>query len=334
MSTPAAPHLLGIPRELRNAIYDLTYESATISASHSSVASIDQSAPGTWIPRLDFLRTPALSITLVCKQIHHEYEERAWQDNLPEQCNLIVNLKKSNLFRATADLNLKANAPAFRLVTVKCCRVHISIMHLLGDHKRYAQWFMRAQGASPTELEQLQAEPNTPTKGIRDAINIVLGSLRRMISPAAEVRICMYLNGNPKRSDFPQANIPALPGLRTTARKRLLEALHMPTLKRMCGHWSTAWPFADKLSIECMYASPLHLFWQPLRADGTRQIPGKVLGEGGMPRKSKERVVWHLTPTSDVNNWDGFMPSAYACKDASGRWIPSDAMAELEACME
>ncbi|KAK5711450.1 hypothetical protein LTR17_018386 [Elasticomyces elasticus] len=333
MSTPATPHLLGISRELRNAIYDLTYESATISASHPPVVSIDQSAPRTWMPTLSLSRTPALSITLVCKQIHHEYEERARQDN-PKQCDLIVNLRTSNLFRATADLKLKANAPAFRLVTVKRCRVDISVTHLLGDHGTYAHWFIRAKDASPTKLEQLQAEPNTPTKGIREAINIFLGALRRMISPVAEVRIRIHLNGNPKRSDFPQAIIPAIPVLRKTTRKRLLEALHMPTLMRMPGHSSTAWPFADELSIECMYLSPLHLFWQPSRADGTRQIPGMVLGEDGMARKSKESVLWLLTPTSDVNNWDGFMPSVYSCKDASGWWIPSDAMAELEACME
>ncbi|KAK5731407.1 hypothetical protein LTR15_001347 [Elasticomyces elasticus] len=234
MSTPATPHLLGIPRELRNLIYDLTYESATISASRAPDVSIDRSAPGTWMPTLSLSRTPALSITLVCKQIHHEYEERARQDN-PKQCDLIVNLRTSNLFRATADLQLKANAPAFRLVTVKRCRVDISIMHLLGDHGTYAHWFIRAKDASPTELEQLQAEPNTPTKGIREAINIVLGGLRRMISPVAEVRIRIHLNGNPKRSDFPQATIPAIPVFRKTTRKRLLEALHMPTLMRMPG---------------------------------------------------------------------------------------------------
>ncbi|KAK5681889.1 hypothetical protein LTS10_006423 [Elasticomyces elasticus] len=166
MSTPAAPHLLGIPRELRNLIYDFTFVNIKISRQDDRTKMMQRCREG-WHPEAWLDRKTHLPLLLVSKQIHAEYTEHARVSQGGPIFRL--DLATSDLSKAVELRIFKHTAAMSVLKTIKLCEIRISWNQLLkflvsSDANGLNSWFESARLASPSKMERVQTDAVTPTK--------------------------------------------------------------------------------------------------------------------------------------------------------------------------
>ncbi|KAK4888637.1 hypothetical protein LTR27_012481 [Elasticomyces elasticus] len=302
MDTETAPRLLSVPREIRNRIYEECSLTVTISrAAPAESAATPSNAP--WQPRVKLSRTTALSLLLVCGQIHDECMERA-NDDKPSA--LLIDLVDCNLFKAVSDLDLATNVPAAVLKRVKRCRLTISWAQVV-DAKRsgFRSWCSQASTASSTRLTELHQQSKTPTKAMCDALQLLLALVHNLVYGSARVTIAASFNGHPD-------TIPSLTASDRAHRESLLKCFDPCTFLALQTHEAITWPPPPKLRLTCYIPIPMY---SVCRSDDTGDLNevGDITDRTGPGRTVM--VVWELTPSSDSNNWQGFQPTMIGTSD-------------------
>ncbi|KAK3623167.1 hypothetical protein LTR56_021749 [Elasticomyces elasticus] len=259
MSTPAAPHLLGIPRELRNLIYDFTFVNVKISRQATRTKKMQRRREG-WHPGAWLDRKTHLPLLLVSKQIHAEYTEYARMSQGGPILRL--DLASSDLSQAVELRIFKRTAAMSVLKTIKQCDIRISWNQLLNflvssDANGLTSWFEGARLASPSKMDRLQTDAVTPTKLMCRAIRVVLCNLRRTIHSSAKVKLFISLD------DLGGSN-------RAESIKFLRRCFDVPTVLAMAEDRTMVWPLPGKLQVDCYCTTPLYVVRPTEEVDARR----------------------------------------------------------------
>ncbi|KAK5738902.1 hypothetical protein LTR17_005628 [Elasticomyces elasticus] len=297
MSIPAAPHLLGIPRELRNLIYDLTFVNVKISRQDDRTEMMQRIRDG-WHPEAWLDRETHLPLLLISKQTHAEYTEHA---RITQGGPIFrLDLATSDLSKAVELRIFKHTAAMSVLKTIKLCKIRISWNQLLNflvssDANGLTSWFESARLASPSKMDRMQTDAVTPTKLMCRAIRVVLNHLRRTIHSAAEVKLFI------SRDHLGDSN-------RAESIKFLRRCFDVPTVLAMAEDRTMVWPLPGKLQVDCYCTTPLYVVRPTEEVDARRGGPKAPL------TYSDGCLLWLLVPSTDPGAWEGFLPQLYATK--------------------
>ncbi|KAK5120421.1 hypothetical protein LTR85_006360 [Meristemomyces frigidus] len=310
METNEEPHLLSLPRELRNYIYDCTTVSVELSPPQPAA---EPERPLTqWGHPTIFTKTTDPTLLRVCHQIHDEYRERV----LPRS-ELAITLVSCDMFDLP-DLQLKAGVPAEllqmpRKILIAFNWVNVLPMSMLQRHK---EWF---DTHTPEQLRHQELLAWTPTKALFQKLKDFLALLKRYISSSATVELLVMIDGLPDPHD-PYAVGPLDVNRSTSGEMAELmgHMFHKDTINELSKDATLPWPRlpieGGNLRVRFALITALNYTLAENSAELLANRKARLAGETEevvwpVCETSKEVVNWRLQPTPCENNFRGYWPT-------------------------
>ncbi|KAK3648788.1 hypothetical protein LTR56_007228 [Elasticomyces elasticus] len=295
-ASPPRCHLLLLPRELRNRIYDFLHVNPRL-----TIRTIKECHDHD-IPHVCLFGAALTSILSVNHQINEEYAEQVRHGSAA----IHVSLRECNMF-ALGNLELKAGvvSGALRSVRNVAIDLHWALVGKI-ETKDEIHDFWSIMVPRPY-VDQADVQW-TPSKALRSKLSAFVRSIEPFVHPDAEVRLNIELNDLPEVQD-PYTWTKFKAGRNTAV--AMLQAFHAATFFGMEEDTDRSWPKARNLKVLGVLKVPLTCSMATNSSEivaGRRSWESDGRSKVTMPQydKSADTVLWVCRPTKDEPNWQGF----------------------------
>ncbi|KAK3113365.1 hypothetical protein LTR53_009408 [Teratosphaeriaceae sp. CCFEE 6253] len=308
--TPPRPHLLGLPREIRDIIY--RYVETSVEVGNPDV--LYTLYGKTWCtPSTHLLGVRLPALLRVCRLIHNEYLDTTKTKGL-----LDVYLGNSGLVTSIA-VPWEILVPVEALRTIRHCEIDMHWSSILEpDNVRqtseYRTWRQKLHAGKPQLVDW------SPTRAC-GKLEGLLWTLGTLLHPSAKVLVSFQLMGLPDL-DPPYWTVD-IRARRPNDRRELATEQHAAFDMRMLlgmVQGRRAFPQLGKLAMEFIYLTPLY---STMAKNGPEVLAGLRAWErgeaGALVRPITERIAakacWRMVPTSSENSYMGCWPEYTGCSD-------------------
>ncbi|KAK5695211.1 hypothetical protein LTR97_008717 [Elasticomyces elasticus] len=249
-ASPPRYHILLLPREMRNRIYDFLHVNPRL-----TIRTIEECHDHD-IPHVRLFGAALPSILCVNHQINEEYAEQVRHGGAA----IHVSLRECNMF-ALGNLELKAGvvSGALRSIRSVAIELHWALVGKI-ETKDEIHDFWSIMVPRPY-LDQADVQW-TPSKALRSKLSAFVESIEPFVHPDAEVRLNIELNDLPEVQD-PYTWTKFKAGRNTAV--AMLQAFHAETFFGMEEDTDRSWPKAGNLKVLGVLNVPLTCSWQPTR---------------------------------------------------------------------
>ncbi|KAK5727926.1 hypothetical protein LTR17_012349 [Elasticomyces elasticus] len=295
-ASPPRCHLLLLPPELRNRIYDFLHVNPRL-----TIQTIEEDHDLD-VPYVRLFGAASPIMLCVNHQIKEEYAEQV-------RCGgaaIYVNLRGCNM-SALGNLKLKAGVASGALRSVRSVAIELHWTFVAETETEDEMTDFLLTMAARHSDDQADIEW-TPSRTLRSKLSAFIESMEPFVYPGAEVKITIELNKLPEIQDpYTWANFSS--GMDTAA--EMLQAFHVETFFSMEDDTDRSWPKAGNLKVLGILKVPLTC---SMATNSSKIVAGRRRWESDgrsrvtMPQhdRSADTFLWICRPTKDEHNWQGF----------------------------